>query len=85
MNTGARVSTPDNIEDPVDSALDHAPDPLDSPERPHGPEQQGRQKSTAALKSFGPSVFLARISAPLTGQTVDIIKDVRTWSGIGWI
>ena len=62
----------------MDSALDHAPDPLDSPERPHGPEQQGRQKSTAAVKSFGPSAFLARISAPLTGQTVDIIEDVRS-------
>ena len=62
----------------MDSALDHAPDPLDSPERPHGPEQQGRQKSTAALKSFGPSVFLARISAPLTANTVDIIEDVRS-------
>ena len=62
----------------MDPALDHAPDPLDSPKFPHGSEPQGRQKSTAAVKSFTPSAFLARISAPLTGQTGDISEDVRS-------
>ena len=73
MNTGARASTPEIMDDP----LDHAPDTLDSPENPDGPEPQGRQKSTAAVRSFHPSAFLARISAPVTRETVDIIQNVR--------
>jgi hypothetical protein len=77
LNTGARASTPDIMDDPVDPAVDHALDPLELPQSPHTPEPQGRQKSAAAVQSFRPSAFLARISAPLTHETVDIIKDVR--------
>ena len=78
-NTEARASTPDIVEDTVDPAVDHALDPLESPQSPHtlAPEPQGRQKSAAAVQSFRPSAFLARISAPLTHESVDIIKDVR--------
>ena len=77
LNTGTRASTPDIMNDPVEPEVDHAPHALDSPQSPHSPEPQGRQKSTASVKSFGPSAFLARISAPLTHDTVDIIKDIR--------
>ena len=76
LNTGARAITPDNMFDPVEPEVDHASEELDPPHSPHRPEPQGRQKSTSAVQSFRPSAFLARISAPLTGETVDIIKDV---------
>ena len=62
---------------PVEPEVDRASDPLDSPQSPHIPEAQGRQKSTASVKSFCPSAFLAKISAPLTRATIEIIKDVR--------
>ena len=41
------------------------------------PEVHGRQKSSAALLSFIPSAFLARISAPMSQATADVISDVR--------
>ena len=61
MNTEVRVSTPEIMDDPVEPEVDHAPDPLDSSESPDGPEQQGRQKYTAAVRSFYPSAFLAKM------------------------
>ena len=76
LNPGARAITPDTMDFPVEPEVDHASDPLDSPQSPHIPEAQGRQKSTA-VKSFCPSAFPAKISAPLTRATVEIIKDVR--------
>ena len=60
MNTEVRVSTPEIMDDPVEPEVDHAPDPLDSSESPDGPEQQGRQKYTAAVRSFHPSAFLEK-------------------------
>jgi hypothetical protein len=79
LNTGARASTPDFIDDPVDpdSAIDHDPDTQELPQSPQRPEPQGRQKSAAAVQSFLPSAFLSRISAPLTSKTVDLIHGVR--------
>ena len=49
----ARAITPDEPDDPLENASD-APD---SPPSPPSPEGHGRQKSSAALRSFEPSAF----------------------------
>ena len=71
--TAARAITPDEPDDPLENAFD-APD---LPPSPPSPEGHGRQKSSAALRSFEPSAFLARISAPMSQATADVISDVR--------
>ena len=63
------------MEDLVDIAPDPS-DPLDAPPSTHSLEAQGRQKSTAAVKSFDPSPFLAKLSTPLTPAT-HLISNVR--------
>ena len=75
LNAGMRASTPDDIDD----VLDPAPDQMDAPPSPPfpAPDAQGRQKSAAAVKSFDPSHFLAKISTPPTPATFDSIRDVR--------
>ena len=71
--TAARAITPDEQDDPLENASD-APD---LPPSPPSPEGHGRQKSSAALRSFEPSAFLARISASMSQATADVISDVR--------
>ena len=58
--TAALALTPDEPDHP----LDYDSDAPDAPQSPQSPEGHGRQKSSAALHSFEPSAFLARISAP---------------------
>ena len=64
------------MEDLVDITPDPS-DPLDAPPSTHSLEAQGRQKSTAAVKSFDPSPFLAKLSTPLTPATFHLISNVR--------
>ena len=71
--TGIRANTPDSKQDPEE----HSPPPLDAPESPLGPDDQGRQGAVAAVRPMNPSAFLARISATVTQNTSAIISDVR--------
>ena len=48
------------MEDPEE----HAPPPLDAPESPPEPDEQGRHRAAAAVRTMHPPNFLARISAP---------------------
>ena len=57
--------------------MEHDPEAPEVPLSPPSPEMQCRQKSSAALRSFHPSAFLARISAPMSQAIVDVISDVR--------
>ena len=64
--------TPDDTYDQLEHALD-APDSLQALQAPRAWRAWG---SPAALLSFIPSAFLARISAPMSQATVDVISDV---------
>ena len=57
--TGIHANTQDSMEDPEE----HAPPPLDALESPAGPDEQGRQRAAAAVRTVHPPNFLARISA----------------------
>jgi len=57
--------------------MEHDPEAPEAPLSPPSPEMHCRQKSSAALRSFHPSAFLARISAPMSQAIVDVISDVR--------
>ena len=52
---------------------DQFPEPDDLAPEP----VQGRQKSTAGLKSLDPGAVLARLSVPITQQTAEIIEHMR--------
>ena len=71
--TAARTIFPDELH----HSLDHETDAPDAPPSPPSTEGHGRQKSSAALRSFEPSAFLARISAPMSQATADVISNVR--------
>ena len=71
--TAARANTPDDTEDQLEHALD-APDSLQALQAQSAWRDWG---SSAALLSFIPSAFLARISAPMSQATADVISDVR--------
>ena len=75
LNTGVRATTPDDM---GDSAPDQGFETLDALPSPHSLQAQGRQKSTAAVKSFHPSPFLAKVSTPLTPATFEMIRDVSS-------
>ena len=55
----------------------HLP-PSDAPKSPPELDQQGRQRAAAAVRTMDPSAFLAKISAPITQKTSDIISNVRS-------
>ena len=52
--------------------------PLDAPESPQEPDEQGRQRAAAAVRTMHPPAFLARISAPITQKTSAITSDVQS-------
>ena len=69
-----RANTPDSMQESVDPPPDHDFQTLDAPQSPHA---QGRQKSTAAVQSFHPQDFLAKMSGPPTEAIGDILKNVQ--------
>ena len=73
--TGIRANTLDSMEHPEE----HAPSPLDTPESPPIPGEQGMQRAAAAVQTMNPLLFLARISAPITQKTSSIISDVMSF------
>ena len=50
------------MEDPEE----HARPRLDGPESPLEPDEQGRHRAAAEVRTMHPPAFLARISAPIT-------------------
>ena len=70
--TAARAITPDEQDNPLENASDTPDLPLSTP----SPEGHHRQKSSAALLSFKPSAFLAKISVSMSQATADVISDV---------
>ena len=70
--TGARARTPEP-DDHVPEPDDQFPEPDDLVPEP----VQGRQKSTAGLKSLDPGAVLARLSVPITQKTAEIIENMR--------
>ena len=73
--TGIPANTLDSIEHPEE----YAPPPLDTPECPPIPEEQGMQRAAAAVQTMTPLAFLARISAPIIQKTSSIINDVLSF------
>ena len=73
MLTGARANTPDSLPD-----LDNTPiEPDDPPVQPSIPPPQGRSKLAAAVPVINPAAVLARISAPISQSTAELISDLR--------
>ena len=70
--TGARARTPEP-DDHVPEPEDHLSEPDDQAPEP----VQGRQKSTAGLKSLDPGAVLARLSVPISQTTAEIIEDMH--------
>ena len=76
--TGTRAFTPDSVDDPGVDPEQHEHPPLDAPESLPEPDEQGRQRATAAVRTMHPPAFLARISDPISTQnTSAFIKDIR--------
>ena len=62
----------------MDYPEEHVHPSLDAPESPQEPDEQGRQRAAAAVRTMHPPAFLATISAPITQKTSAIISDVRS-------
>ena len=73
-----RTGIPTNTQDSMDDPEEHVPRPLDAPECPPEPDEQGRQRAAAAVRTMHPPAFLARISAPITQKTSAITSDVQS-------
>ena len=58
--TGMQANTQDSMQVPEE----HAPSPLDAQESSPEPDEQGRQRAAAAVRTMLPPNFLGRISAP---------------------
>jgi len=67
------------MDDPDEDAPHSPPEQLVPPDSPPQAqyEEQGRHRAVAAVRSMDPSALLAKISAPITHKTSDIISDVR--------
>ena len=76
--TGTHADTPDSMDDPDSMAPDSPPEQLVPPDSPPDYEEQGRHRAVAAVRTMDPSALLAKISAPITQKTSEIISDVRS-------
>ena len=76
--TGTRADTPDSMDDPDSMAPDSPPEQLVQPDSLPDYEDQGRHRAVAAVRTMDPSALLAKISAPVTHRTSEIISDVRS-------
>ena len=66
------------MDDPDSMAPDSPPEQLVPPDSPPDYEEQGRHRAVAAVRTMDPSALLAKISAPITQKTSEIISDVRS-------